>query len=328
MLRLTRGPLAAALITCAALSSVAVEETASAQPAAQTVKMATTAFNDGKKAYEAGQYPVALENFKHSYDLVASPNSHIYIARCQDKMGNPKEAFRTFQAVVAEAEMRAKSEPKYAPTRDSAKTELGEVAAKIGVVTLNVHTDKPGAVVKINGANVPKEDWGKEIPADPGPADITLEAPGEAASTQHVTIAKGKQTIEVQATVAVQQQQPPPPPPHRSKPPYLPVAIAFTAVGVVGVGMFIGGAVTSKSTYNKLTNHMSTDIPGDVSTGKTQQLIANIGIGVGAVGLAAGVTFFALAATSKGKADDHASTEGPTIAVDLSPQYAGVHGTF
>jgi hypothetical protein len=310
-----------------------------AQPAPQTVQLATTAFQDGKKLFEQKKFPQALEKFRQSYDLVNSPNSHIFIARCQLGMGNGKDAFRTFQAVVTEADARSKAEPKYNQTRDSARSELNELSATIGVVTLNVHATDPGAKVTMNGTPVGREDWGKDIPVDPGPADVVLDIPGQPVSTQHITVVKGQRlAIDVSPAAPTVVVPPTLPPEHHAhgKPPFLPVGIAFAAVGVVGMAMFAAGGALSTSDFNTLKTNCPTGRCTDttnnsiISRGKTEQLVGNVGLGIGCVGLAASVPFFILAATSKGKSDEHADVDpdGPSVSVDLSPAYAGVHGAF
>ena len=107
------------------LAVVSTAEPAGAQPAAPSpdaVKKATDAFKEGTKLFQEKKFALALEQFRTSYDTVPSPNSHLYVARCQSEMGNTKEAFQTFQKVIAEAQERGKAEPKYLPTGDSASS--------------------------------------------------------------------------------------------------------------------------------------------------------------------------------------------------------------
>jgi hypothetical protein len=309
-----------------------------AQPASQDVQKATAAFQEGKKLFDAKKFPQALDQFTKSYQLVASPNSHIYIARCQAEMGNLKDAFHTFQAVIIEADLRSKTEPKYVPTRDSAKTELNDLETKIGVVTVTVQSDNPAARAKMNGQLVPREEYGKEQPVDPGVYDFTLEIPGSETATQHVTIVKGQKQAITLAPPTVQANLPPPPPPptkHKKLSPFVPVGIAFGVVGVGGFIMFAVEGAASSSTFSDLQTRCGQNGPcGDatnndlIDKGKTQQLVANVGLGIGVVGVAAAGTFFVLAAVSKPKADTALVKPEPQVGFDIGPSYAGVHGTF
>ena len=65
----------------------------------------------------------------------------------------------------------------------------------------------------------------------------------------------------------------------------------------------------------------STSHADDISSGKTQQTLANVGLIVGAVGVAAGATLIVVGAKSK---------RAPAAATGLvvGPGYLGVNGTF
>ncbi len=311
-----------------------------AGPSKDEIAKATAAFGQATKFFQQKKFGLALDQFKLSYSTVPSPNSHLYIARCQAEMGDLKEAFRTFQKVVVEANQRAATEAKYAPTRDSAKTELDDLSNKIGVITVNVVPTDPAARLKLGGALVPKEDWGKEMPVDPGPVVLTLEVPNQEPFVKKVDVIKGqKQTVSLDPASAKPVVVAPPPvlPPQTasSKPPFLPIAIAAGAVGVVGMGMFGVAGAMSSSTYSKLKTECGgaracADHTHDseISKGRTQQTIANVGLGVGAVGLAASAGFFIAAAVTKDKKVDDNPRTGLVVVPAIGPGYAGVHGSF
>lgn len=329
--------LVAGSLAFAAVSSAVYVEDALAAPTPAETKKATDLFLEGRKIFDAGgPYPTALDKFKQSYDTVSSPNSLVYVARCHAKMGNNKEAWKTFKRVIAEADAKAAAgETKYKDTRNSAAHEILDVQNQIGMLSVTINTTIPGAVAKVNGTQLQPTELGQDYPVDPGPVEITLETPGYAASSQKLTLKKGERQVVAlnpgAANVTVV-TPPPPPPPKKSKPPFLPVAIAFGAVGVGGMVMFAVGGAMSSSTFSELEDKCGTrcsDHSNDelIDDGKTQQTVANVGLVVGSVGLAASATFFILAATVKPKAAKTGELE-PSIGVDIGPTWAGVHGSF
>ncbi len=312
-----------------------------ATPSKDDIAKATAAFGSGTKYFQSKKWALALEQFKLSYDTVASPNSHLYIARCQNEMGDQKEAFRTYQKVVAEAEQRAVNEPKYAPTRDTAKTELDDLRTKIAVLAITVGSSDPSARVKLGGAIVPKEDWGKDIAVDAGTVELVLEVPGQDPVVKKVDVQKGQHqavTLEPAQTKPIAAAPPPTEPKSSSGKlsPLVPVGIVAAAVGAGGMIMFAVSGSMSSSTYDKLktecggekacTDHTHDD---EISKGKTQQTIANVGLGIGVVGLAAGAGLIIGGVVGgKHKKGDDKPAAALHIEPQIGPGYAGLLGTF
>jgi hypothetical protein len=93
------------------------------------------------------------------------------------------------------------------------------------------------------------------------------------------------------------------------------VAYVAGGIGVVGLATFGIFGLLNSSTYSDLQSSCPNNVcpPGkaeDISNGRTQQTIANVGLIVGAVGLVAGVTLFVLG-TPKKKAPEAAFILGP-----------------
>ncbi|HVY45180.1 MAG TPA: tetratricopeptide repeat protein, partial [Minicystis sp.] len=139
------------MVLAAALASVAHVDVAYAGPVpgAADVKKAQQLFRKADELFNAHRYPEALDLFRQSYATVQSPNSHLYIARCLAQMGDLRTAYLEFQKVYEEAERRAATEPKYAPTRDSARVERDELGNKIALVTVSVRNADASTTVKI-----------------------------------------------------------------------------------------------------------------------------------------------------------------------------------
>lgn len=308
-----------------------------AQPSAADVKKATQTFGDGTKLFDQKKFDKALEQFKISYATVPSPNSHLYIARCMAQLGQTREAYLEFDKVVVEAEERAKSDAKYAPTRDSAKVERDELAAKLAFVTVSVKGGEGGRVT-VGGVEVPPGEWGKVVVVNPGAVDVILEKPDAPPVKQSLKLGAGDRR-DVQLEAAAGPATPPPkveePQPTTSSgnKKLRPFAYIAGGIGVAGLATFTIAGLMSQSTYSDLEDTCKGPCPpsraDDVSSGKTQQTIANIGLVVGAVGVAAGVTLFVLSTTGgSGAAAKTGEAEGTRTALVVAPGYAGLSGKF
>lgn len=293
---------------------------------------ATHYFIKGSELYKAKKYRPALEQFKRSYDTVASPNSHLYIARCLAALGETQKAWIEFDKVSEEAAARAATEPKYVPTRDSANVERDELASKLGLVTVDVVRPERGTTVHIGAWTVPQDRWSRPYPVDPGTHEVSLDTPGRPSVKSTVTIHSGERRA-VQLDVgaghgAVAGGQPAS---SKSKMSPLRIAgIAAASVGGVGLIMFAAGGATSMSTYSALKTKCGgdaggchgNDVSGDISKGKTQQAVANAGLAIGIIGVAAGATLIVLSTRTKKDAGR------PTADLVVGPSWAGVQGSF
>lgn len=307
-------------------------------PSPQDVQTATKAFQDGLKSFNAKKFGIALDAFQRSYDTVKSPNSLLYVARCHAELGKPKEAYRVYTRVIAEATERAATEAKYAPTRDTAKLELEELSAKLALLTIEVSNASPETRLRVQGGIVAREEWGKPMPFDAGSVQITVDTPGRAAVERSIDLSIGVNEV-VQLDAA-------PPAPVSEAPAetrvelttngggsLLPFAIIAGGVGVVGMGVFAVAGSMSNGTFSELEDacgggpcpSSQNDV---IDRGQTEQTIANVGLIVGAVGLAAGAALLIVDLTSGSDGADAAASRPSPLALDVGPGWIGVHGSF
>lgn len=303
-----------------------------AAPGGDTAK-ATQLFMKGSELFKAKKFIPALEHFKQSYATVPSPNSHLYIARCLAAIGETRLAWLEFDAVAEEAAARAASEPKYVPTRDSANVERDELAPKLGLVTVDVLRPDPAATVRIGAWPVPRDRWGRAYPVDPGTYDARLESPGRPPVQGTFTIGPGQRRgLSLDGGGAIAEGPKAPAPSGSKMTPLRIGGIVAASVGVVGFAMFAGGGIASTGTYSDLKTKCGgdsggcggLDVSGDISKGQTQQAIANAGLIIGAVGIAAGATMIGL--SFRGGAQKDAGK--PTAELVLGPSWAGISGSF
>jgi hypothetical protein len=310
---------------------------ARAQPAAATpspdaVDKAQSLFKKGTALYEKKQYNQAIEEFRGSYAAVASPNSRLYIARCLAQLGEHRDAYIEFDGVIDEASARAASEPRYAKTQEQATVERDELAGKVALVTVAVAHPESAGSLQIGGKEVPRERWGKPFPATPGPVEVVLTSSAGAPVRENLTLAAGdKRDITLDPLPA----SPPPDvevdvssPSSRSG--LRPYAYVAGGIGVAGLGLFAVAGIMANGTYSDLSDSCGGPCPpdrqDDVDAGKTQQTLANIGLIVGAVGLAAGATLFVLSVTGGDSTEQDQGSASSQLVV--GPGYAGLRGSF
>ncbi|WP_437578435.1 tetratricopeptide repeat protein [Sorangium sp. So ce887] len=327
------------LCLCTLPGPAAGADDAAATPAPDAVEKAQSLFKKGAALYESKRYALALEQFRASYAAVASPNSHLYIARCLADLGEHTEAYLEFDQVAAEAASRAKDEPRYVQTEQTAQLERDDLARKIALVTVTVAHPEAATSLAIAGKDVPRERWGKPFPVKPGKTEVVLR-------TRTTSI---PQTLDLSAgdakTVALDADQTDPvgdpvlldegaglpeseAPSARAH--LRPYAYAAGGVGVAGLAVFTVAGLMANSTYGDLAETCRGPCPvdrkDDVDTGKAQKTVANVGVVVGAIGLVAGTTLLVLSFTGGSAGEPQRTTASTQLLV--GPGFAGLRGTF
>jgi hypothetical protein len=307
-----------------------------APPAAADVQKATAFFTKGAELFKAKKYVPALDQFKQSYALLPSPNSHLYIARCLAALGERRAAWLELDRTATEARGAG---PKYARVPDAALQERDELAPRLAIVTVVVQNADPAASVRVGALDLPPDHWGKPYPVEPGTLDVVVQAPGRPPVKQTITIALGEQReVRLDAgagggPVVVGPGQGAPAP--RSGPSPLRIG-AFVAggVGVAGFVMLAVGGALSNATYSDVNalckgqqgcpggNRATVD--DKISSGKTQQAVANAGLVLGVVGVATGATLFVLSMRKKPPSD----AGQPSADLVVGPGWVGAKGSF
>jgi hypothetical protein len=113
-----------------------------------------------------------------------------------------------------------------------------------------VLTSPPSGVqVRSDDKELPAVVLGEALPADPGPHQVRVSAPGYREETRSVTLAEGKTAVVEIALQKVDGSEPSAQPSARSW--QRPTGIALTAAGAVGLGV---GAVTGILSLDKLSD--------------------------------------------------------------------------
>ena len=285
----------AALLTCLGGSAWAQPRPAPAAPAATD---AAKQYEAGVALFDAKNFEGALVSFRQALDATGSPNARLYVARCLMALSRPVEAYDELAITAREAAARAESEPKYAQTRDAAAAELVLLEPKIGKLVIALADAPAGAAVTLDGAPVAASRLGAPIVVAPGNRVVEVTTPSRPKERREIVVGGGEtKTIAVSFQRSAGSADPTAPPVVPDEPRGGAVrTLGFVTVGVGVAGMVVFG-VTGALSNNKFKtledecgSQRCTDPKyGDVvDSGKTLELVSNIGLIGGIVALAGG----------------------------------------
>ncbi len=170
----------------------------SAVASAQTEEaVAQTRFNKGRELFIAGQFTPALVEFRAASALYESPNTRLYIARCERELGHNASAFIELGRAASEAADRSRADPRYASTRDVAKQEANALEPKLAHVTVLAPNGMPdGVTITVNGEALNAAAVGVAAPIDPGPVEVVASAAGYVTEKKSTRAAAGE-SVEI-----------------------------------------------------------------------------------------------------------------------------------
>jgi hypothetical protein len=291
--------------------------------------------------YDAKRFSEALTAYRASYDIVASPNSRLMIARSLRELGQLEPAYYELLGTISDAEAFAKKDEKYRASARAAREDLEALKNRVALLTLRLSDAPPGTKVSVGARQVDPGALGRALVVEPGPVRVIASAPGGPEVRHDLTLEAGSASeLELElGAVAIDRPSATPSAPVESSPAddssrvssepssLLPWAYVAGGVGVAGLAAFgIFGAMTN-SKFGALETecadgHCPPDRSDDIDTGRRYQLIANIGLVAGVVGLGTGAALFVL---SSGQ-EKQASSRKPWVAV--GPGNVQVGGRF
>ena len=294
------------------VSSVAVGQT---QESA-----ARTRFNKGRDLFIAKQYDPALVEFRAAAELYESPNTRLYIGRCERELGHGAAAVVDLQRAASEAADRASSDPRYASTQNAAKQEASELDVKLAHITITAPDLPDGATVTINGAPLATAALGVPAPVDPGNIEVVAEAPGFVRFHKRLSASPGD---AVEAKIQLAKAGAAAAAPAKSGGDDATSTDAETdaqpattsgghglrnagfvigGIGLAGMGVFITFAVLAQNRFNDLQNTCNgpcnATYQSQIDEGQTFQNVANVMLAVGGTALVTGVVMLIVAAVS------------------------------
>jgi hypothetical protein len=298
-------------------------------------EQAQSRFLRGKDLMDKGQYQEALVEFRASHDIVSSPNTRLEIARDLRAAGQLVAAYAEFGRTAIEAKELASEDNRYRRAYEAASAERAELEPHLGFASLTVSHATDETRVSIGDEELRRAAWGEPAPLAAGSTAIVVTTPGHRPITRTVTVASGEHvTLTVDADEAASEPAVPP----ASEPSPLPAethdttrgalrtsAYVAGGVGVAGLATFAVGAVLARGTFDDLQKACGNgpcppSRQAEVDRGRTEQTLANVGLIVGLVGVAAGVTLFVVSLPKGAPAQ--------SVAVTAVPGGLGVTGAF
>lgn len=294
---------------------------------------------DGVNAYEAGDYPRALEKLEKAYAILPTAPLGLWSGRALEKSGQLVEAAERFLAASrAPLDPGGEAKPQEV-AKGEAQSEHAALEPRIPRLTVTLSgTDGESVELLINGKPVLAAFLGQPMPVNPGQVEITLRGT-ERDVVRHVLLQEGaREAIEIDwnaqdgaTTAAVASSSTAAGPPaqdsaapdtRRSWQP----TVGWIAVGVGAAGLALGGVTGAMAAdlHSSLgcnaTGCPPSTTEGEREQGNTLRLLSTTGFIAGGVLVAAGVTLLFTAP----KRDPKAAYVAPMVGLGS----LGLPGTF
>ncbi len=145
--------------------------------------MARASFQRGVAAYEAANYPDALEAFQRAYEIAPHPVVRVNIANCLERVGRPADALTHYEAFLREMGDQANAEQ---------QQEVGEAVRRLNrrVGELSLTVTPSDATVTIDGREV--HDFSQPVRLEVGRRLIVAEREGYRTITRRVRVEAGQ----------------------------------------------------------------------------------------------------------------------------------------
>ena len=157
-------------------------------------------FLKGKDRYDRNDMNAALDEFRASLEIVASPNARLYVARTLREMGRLVEAYVELGRTAADAKEHEREDGRYGKAATAALAERDAIAPQIGFVQLTVKNASDTTTVTVGGNAIVRAGCNDPIPVKPGNVDIVVATPGAPPVEKTPTLHAGqKLALEVDA---------------------------------------------------------------------------------------------------------------------------------
>jgi hypothetical protein len=288
-------------------------------------------FAAAQNLYDEKSYERALAQFEKLAAETGSPNAELYVARCLRELGRLPQAYEQMRIALRDASAKAEQDPRYERTRDAAAAELATLEAKIAKVVIAVADPPSGLSVTLNGAPFPNDKLGVPLATAPGEGVIVARAPGKKDVETRVALRAGEsRTVALSFHEVVIETKVIAPPPSGATASSGGIRLAgyfVVGAGVAGFATFAVAGITSNDKYAALKQDCADGScptrASQIQTGKTFDMIADIGLGVGIAGVLAGTAMIAF-----GGPKAPSSRSGWSITPGPGPLGLGLRGVF
>ena len=314
------------------LCAVLLTSPARAEPNEADRATARSLALEGHAALQSKDYKTAADRFGRADTLVHAPTLVVDWARALQGLGRFVEAHEKYEQVLREG-VTSSSPKSWTRALEDAKKELDALKPRLGwvIVVLKEPTE---ASVTIDDVVVPAAALGVKRAADPGFPEVKATAPGYEPFKQTVTVGPGEEkTLEVTmikapevAAAPVQASNDV----YRGRPSQTRRIASFVVLGVGGAALLAGG-ITGAMALKKRSDLRSECVNSvcqsssakKISTYHTYGTISAATLGVGVLGVGAGVVLLLTEPKPETSSDAHLQWR-PLI----GPGVVGAEGTF
>jgi len=286
---------------------------ASAETASDSAPRAQQWFDQGRASMKAHRYEEACAEFSESFRLDRAAGTLLNLAACREAQGKTATAWKYYADGL-----RLSEEQRNADGARLATARLRVLEPLLCRLTITPSRGAPrGLEIRVDGAVLAENAWGRPLPVDPGPHRIEARAPGRVPWSSAATL-MGESTTRVLEvpSLALEWSDVVSPGARRSGGFGWPV-VAFGAAGAVAFGATAYFGVRASSEWNRRQEHCPEHLCDDEAVHASKQAatyarLADVSAGVGLV--ASGLAVYS-ALTAK-RADAPARTG---FALDVAP---------
>jgi hypothetical protein len=305
-------------------------------------------FEQGRSLVAEGKFAEACPRFADSQRLDPSPGTLLNLASCYEKLGRTATAWATYREAASAANAAGRAD--YVT---SAQRHADTLAGRLAKLTATVAQPVDGMLVKRDGVEVTRAEWGVPIPIDSGSHTIEASAPGYKPWSSSVDVPQDGAQVSIAVPAleaAPQEAAPPAPAPVQPAPAPAPTAgadassgtggtqrmlgIVIGGVGVLGLGTSAVFAVLAKNKYNDSLQGCPTNPNVCSQTGVSQRNdaltfgnVASVAFGVGAAALAGGAVLWFTAPSGARPSPSSSASSASGARVGIAPMVAsGVGG--
>jgi len=265
-------------------------------------------FQEGRRLMKAGDYTSACPKLEESLRLDPALGTLVNLASCEEQLGHTATAWQHWRSAADQL-------PSGDKRRATAVSRAGALEKMLPRLTIALASEAPAdAEVKRDGVRLGRASLGLPLPVDPGRHLVVISAPGREPREYEATLkAKESQTLTVEpgAEVKVAKAEPAPerwsderlaqtvttraPPPPEKKTPVL----GWTLLGVgaatlAGAGYFGLQALSARKEARDACPGAAPsvcwkDAKAPLDRDRRSSLLADVGAGVGAVLVGAGL---------------------------------------
>jgi hypothetical protein len=261
-------------------------------------------FVAARAAMEKGDFKTACDRFAESQRLDPAAGTLINLADCLDRQGKIASAWQRWKEAL---DMLRPDDERRAAVSQRAQS----IEARVPKLELRLSATAPaGTVAERDGVALGSASFGISLPIDPGPHRIVAMAPGRAPREYALAVKEGdSSTLDIEPGAPVANETPATVPPASASPAAAPPVHdegppatrtwGFVGLGIGTAGFLVGGvagvlAISKKNEMEDACRRVGQELlctsagVDAAESGNTLATVANVGVAVGLVGVAAG----------------------------------------